>query len=126
MTVFFLVAGCLLLWWNLRQPPDVIITPVIEPAFRTPSRDIPMPSLSLPINRQDEPRPKLNQEHAQNLAKLIYEALSSQTPAQIVNPNLSQPAVEAAQEAEGLANREARAFGRRQRGEPDRRIEGAA
>src|SRR5438045_5897467 len=125
MTVFFLVAGCLLLWWNLRKGPDVIITPIRKPALRTPSRDIPMPSLSLPLDPQRGRGRNLTQEHADNLAKLIDEAPSSQS-AQIVNAHLWQPAVAPAlgQEAEGLANRVARAFGHRQRGEPDGPIEG--
>jgi hypothetical protein len=124
MTAFFLVAGCLLLWWNLRKSQDVIITPVRKPALRTRSRDIPMPSLSL-LDPQRGRGPNLSQEHTDNLAKLIDEAPSCQ-PAQIVNSYLWQPAVEPAlgQEAEGLANRVARAFGRRQHGEPDGRIEG--
>jgi hypothetical protein len=125
MTVFFLVAGCLLLWWNLRTSPDVIITPVREPALRTRSRDIPMPSLSLPRDPHRSRGPNLTQGHSDNLAMLIDEALSSR-PAQIVNSHLWQPAAEPAQEAEGLATRVAGAFGRRQRGEPDGRIEGAA
>jgi hypothetical protein len=74
LTVFFLAAGCLLLWWNLRKSPDVIITPGRKPPSKAPWRDIPMPSLSLPFDRQDDPRPKLNTEHA-DLAKLIDEAL---------------------------------------------------
>jgi len=79
LTVFFIVAGCFLLWLNLRpQRRDVVITPIKNPPSAAPRRDVLMPSLSLPFDPQDDRKPRLTQEQADHLAGLIHEVLSSQ------------------------------------------------
>ena len=57
LTVFFIVTGCVLLWLNLRPGrADVFITPLEERPRRAPSRDIPMPSHSLPLDNKSHAR----------------------------------------------------------------------
>jgi hypothetical protein len=51
LTVFFIVAGCVLLWLNLRpRRGDVFITPAEKSPRPAPSREIPLPSHSLPLD----------------------------------------------------------------------------
>jgi hypothetical protein len=51
LTVFFIVAGFFLLWLNLRpRRADVVITPVEQRPGPAPTREIPMPSHSLPFD----------------------------------------------------------------------------
>ena len=48
LTVFFIVAGCVLLWLNLRpRRGDVFITPAEKRPLPAPPREIPLPSHSL-------------------------------------------------------------------------------
>ena len=51
LTVFFIVAGCVLLWSNFRpRRGDVLITPAERRPPQAPSREIPLPSHSLPLD----------------------------------------------------------------------------